>query len=88
MGYQDKVLSTKWSKATSTKYLTNVEIGERVKIIVDGLVEDKWIPYYCKAYKSLGESRFMAVVSTARTGNDPKYLIRWLMKQELAKTTT
>lgn len=88
MGYRDTVLSTKMSKANSTKYsknqqITNVDVNQRVQLIVGDLIEFRWLPYYCKAYKILGESRFMGVVSTAKTGDNPKTLLGWLMKREL-----
>lgn len=78
-----KVLSTK----NLEKRLTNLEVRVRVLEIGGELLSTEmpfnFIPWYCKCYKILGESRFMAIASMARDGRNPKTLFSWLLKQEL-----
>ena len=82
-----KVLSTKYSgsQVLSTKYLTQMQIQERALILAEGLTNDSWTGWYCKAFKALGESRYAAIATTARTGKNPKTLFGWLLKQEMGK---
>lgn len=92
-----QVLSTKSeilnSKILSTKNLekrvTNLETRVRVLEIGGELLSTEmpfnFIPWYCKCYKVLGESKFMAIASMAREGNNPKTLFSWLLKQEMTK---
>lgn len=84
-----QVLSTKSeelkTKLQSTKYLSNLDIKERVTYLSGSLVDEKWIPWYCKAYRELGEHKYTAIVSMAKQGDNPRTLLGWLLKQELAK---
>ena len=86
----DKVLSTKnevlnTQKLKSNKYLvlSNLEVLERVKFIVEGLGTERFYPWYCKAYRILGEEKMFTIVSVTKTGKNPKTLFGYLLKQEL-----
>ena len=71
---------------TSNK-LTSLEIKQRALIIADGLTSTEspndMTGWYCQAFKKLGESRYSAVASAARSGNKPKQLFGWLLKREM-----
>jgi len=83
-----QVLSTKNEELKtkqSTKYLSNLDIKERVTYLSGELVSEKWIPWYCKAFKVVGEHKYAAIVSMAKQGKDPRTLLGWLLKQEMEK---
>ena len=85
-----EVLSTKneelKTESQSTKYLSNLDIKQRVLVIGGNLVADEWVAWHCKAYKVLGENKYEALVSMAKDGSNPKTLFGWLIKQELKKS--
>lgn len=85
--YKDnkQVLSTKYLKIQDKKTLSSIEVQERALLIAGALADEQWTGWYCKAFKTLGEGRYTAVAKTALTGNNPKTLFGWLLKQELAK---
>lgn len=80
-----KLVSSKTEILNTQKLLTNTEVRQRVLILADGLTADHMTAWYCKAFRTLGESRFSAVCSTARDPQvrDSKRLFGWLLKQEL-----
>ncbi len=88
VGDLKEVLSTKSEELTqsqSTKYLSNLDIKQRVLIIGGSLIAKEWVAWHCKAYKRLGEDKYTALVSMAKDGKNPTTLFGWLIKQELKK---
>ena len=83
----DEVLSTKYEIRNTQENLvfSNLEINHRVTLIVEGVGNKKWIAWYCKAYKQLGEETLMRLVSMAKTGKNPSTLFSYLLKQEMDK---
>ena len=82
------VTSKKLFRATSYE-LTSLEIRERALIIADGLTStvhpNDMTAWYCKAFKTLGESRYTAVANAARQGDNPKKLFGWLLGKEMKR---
>lgn len=73
---------------TSNK-LTSLDIQLRALTIAEGLTSleapNDMTGWYCKAYKSLGESKYAALASMARNGNSPQRLFGWLLKNEMSR---
>jgi hypothetical protein len=73
----------------SSKQLTSFDIQNRALGIAEGLTSivepNNMTAWYCKAYKTLGEHKYSALVSMAKQGRNPKALFGWLLKQELNK---
>lgn len=73
----------------TTNKLTSFDIQNRALGIAQGLTStvepNDMTAWYCKAYKTLGEHKYSALVSMAKKGNSPKALFGWLLKQELSK---
>lgn len=69
--------------------LTNLEIRVRVIEIAGELAcltyPNDLTGWYCKCYKTLGESKFCAICTMARAGSKPRNLFGWLLKQEMMK---
>lgn len=93
--YSTKQLVTsnkKLEQLVTSNKLTSLDIQVRALGIADGLTSTEapndMTAWYCKAYKSLGEQKYSALVSMAKKGNSPKSLFGWLLKQELKKCTT
>lgn len=76
-------------KLVTSKKLTSFDIQNRALGIAEGLTStvepNDMTAWYCKAYKTLGEHKYSAIVSMAKKGNSPKSLFGWLLKQELSK---
>ena len=88
-----QVLSTKHEtlktkkEVLSTSGMTNLQIRNRALSIADGLTstDRDFTAWYCKAYKSLGESKYAALASMARQPGvqNPRTLFGHLLKQEM-----
>lgn len=86
-----KQLVTSKKKLVSTSnYLTSYEVKERALDIAFGLTSTEkpndMTGWYCRAFKVLGEQRYTAIVKMARSGDKPKKLFGWLLKEELNKS--
>lgn len=79
----------KLEKLVTSNKLTSLDIKTRALVIARGLTStiepNDMTAWYCMAFKTLGEGKYTAVADMARTGNKPKNLFSWLLKQELSK---
>lgn len=84
-----QLVNSKLGKLETRNKLTSLEIRERALTIALGLTStmepNDMTAWYCKAYRTLGESRYMACVSAAREGRNPKGLFGWILKEEMSK---
>ena len=87
-GLRELVTSKKELELNRNK-LTSLEVQLRaIEIAGDmaSLVEPHdMTPWYCKAYKTIGEGRYIAVANMARKGTHPSRLFGWLLKQEMER---
>lgn len=73
--------------------LTSYEIRERALFLAEGLTcteaPNDMTAFYCKAFKTLGESKYCALVSMAKDPSvkKPKHIFGWLLKEEIKKAT-
>lgn len=71
--------------------LTSYEIRERALKLAEGLTctqaPNDMTAWYCKAYKTLGESKYCALVSMAKDPSvkKPASVFGYLLKEEMAK---
>ena len=76
----------KLNKTSSTSSV----IKERALHIAGDLAKtepnDDLTDWYCKAYKTLGESRYEAIAKMARSGQKPKNLFGWLLKRAMGES--
>lgn len=90
--YSTKQLVTsnkKLEQLVTSNKLTSLDIQTRALVIAEGLTSTQapndMTAWYCKAFKTIGEGKYMAIASMARKGNKPSSLFGWLLKQELSK---
>jgi len=85
-----ELVTSKQKLVSTSNKLTSLDIKERALEIANGLTltEDgnDLTGWYCKAFKTIGESRYEMVAKAARKGNKPKSLFGWLLKQEMSKS--
>lgn len=87
MGYNEQLVTSN-KKLVSTS-LTSLEVKDRALIIARGLTStvapNDMTAWYCKAFITLGEQKYTALASMAKSGKRPSSLFGWLLKQELSK---
>ena len=73
--------------------LTSYEIRERALFLAEGLTctqaPNDMTAFYCKAFKTLGESKYCALVSMAKDPSvkKPKHIFGYLLKEEMKKAS-
>lgn len=89
IGEQLVTSKKKLDNELTSNELTSLDIQLRALTIADGLTNtvepNDMTAWYCKAYKLIGESRYSMVAKSARSGNNPRNLFSWLLKQEMNK---
>lgn len=84
-----QLVTSKQKLVSTSNELTSYEIKQRALEIGKGLTSvtepNDMTAWYCKAYKTLGEQKYAALASMARSGKKPASLFGWLIKQELSK---
>ena len=81
------------TKLITSNKLTSLEIRQRALTIADGLTSttppNDMTAWYCKAYRSLGESKYIACVSIAKQPGvrSPNKMFGYLLKEELRNIT-
>lgn len=89
-----KVLSSKnqdlnTRQVLSTRQMTALEVRNRALLIGAGLVSTEapkdFTAWYCKAYRVLGEQKYMAIASAAKQPGveNSKTLFGWLLREEM-----
>lgn len=84
-----KLVTSKKELETRNK-LTSLEIKTRVLDILGDLActtpPNDMTGWYCKAYKTLGESRMVAITKMARDPSviDQKKILGWVIKEEMS----
>lgn len=82
-------LVTRNLKLETRNELTSLEVQIRALEIASGLTSieepNNMTQWYCKAYRALGEGRYMFAAAMARKGNNPQHLFSWILKQEMTK---
>lgn len=77
------------NKLTSNNKLTSLDVQIRALGIAGELASTEepndMTAWYCKAYRTIGEGKYMMIANMARKGNNPKALFGWLLKQEMGK---
>lgn len=85
---RELVTSKKQLVATSNE-LTSLEIMERALTIAGPLASTQapndMTAWYCKAYRSLGEGKYLACAKAANSGRSPKKLFGYLLKTEMER---
>lgn len=89
MGYKEQLVTSNKKLVSTSNELTSLEIKTRALTIAAGLTStiepNDMTAWYCKAYRTLGEGKYSALASMARSGKKPSSLFGWLIKQELNK---
>lgn len=80
----------KLEKLVTSNKLTSLDIQERALRIAIGLTSTQepndMTAWYCKAFKTLGEGKYTAIVQAARGGTkNQKGLFGYLLKEEMSK---
>jgi hypothetical protein len=91
MGKPEQLVSLvpKRNFKTSSTSLTSTEIQVRALTIAGSLASieqpNDMTAWYCKAFKTLGEARYSAVVKQAQSGRSPRALFGYLLKKEMQR---
>lgn len=84
-----QLVNSKLEKLETRNKLTSLEIRSRALTIGLGLTStiepNDMTAWYCKAYRTIGESRYQMCADAARAGNNPKKLFGWLLREEMSK---
>lgn len=77
------------NKLVTSNELTSYQVKTRALGLAEGLTSltepNDMTAWYCLAFRRLGEARYSALASMARSGRNPRSLFGWLIKQELGK---
>lgn len=80
-------------KQVTSYKLTSLEIRDRALLLAGDLASvqepNNMTAYYCKAFRILGEGRYLAVVSACRDRSirNPMHLFNYLLREEMEAIT-
>lgn len=84
-----QLVTSKQKLVSTSNKLTSLEIKQRALMIADGLTSTEapndMTAWYCKAYRTIGETKYAACASMARQKNvkKPRNLFGYLLKEEM-----